>query len=123
MKPVIIKNIEIGKGLPKIAVPLVAANTQELEQALRVLKETAFDIIEFRADFFQAALDAYFIAEQLGIARQAFPDKPLLLRLEGRKRAVIRLVRMTIILNYWKKSSVPNKPILSTSSFLPGKAA
>ena len=27
MKPVIIKNIEIGKGLPKIAVPLVAANT------------------------------------------------------------------------------------------------
>ncbi|MGN6982081.1 type I 3-dehydroquinate dehydratase, partial [Neisseria sp. P0009.S007] len=78
MKPVIIKNIEIGKGLPKIAVPLVAANTQELEQALRVLKETAFDIIEFRADFFQEALDADFIAEQLGIARQAFPDKPLL---------------------------------------------
>ena len=67
MKPVIIKNIEIGKGLPKIAVPLVAANTQELKQALRVLKETAFDIIEFRADFFQAALDADFIAEQLGI--------------------------------------------------------
>ena len=60
MKPVIIKNIEIGKGLPKIAVPLVAANTQELEQALRVLKETAFDIIEFRADFFQAALNADF---------------------------------------------------------------
>ncbi len=78
MKPVIIKNIEIGKGLPKIAVPLVAANTQELEQALRVLKETAFDIIEFRADFFQEALDADFIAEQLGIVRQAFPDKPLL---------------------------------------------
>ena len=51
MKPVIIKNIEIGKGLPKIAVPLVAANTQELEQALHVLKETAVDIIEFRADF------------------------------------------------------------------------
>lgn len=78
MKSVIIKNIEIGKGLPKIAVPLVAANTQELEQALRVLKETAFDIIEFRADFFQTALDADFIAEQLGIVRQAFPDKPLL---------------------------------------------
>ena len=58
MKSVIIKNIEIGKGLPKIAVPLVAANTQELEQALRVLKDTAFDIIEFRADFFQEALDA-----------------------------------------------------------------
>ena len=78
MKPVIIKNIEIGKGLPKIAVPLVAANTQELEQALRVLKDTAFDIIEFRADFFQEALDADFIAEQLGIVRQAFHDKPLL---------------------------------------------
>ena len=78
MKPVIIKNIEIGKGLPKIAVPLVAANTQELAQALRVLKETAFDIIEFRADFFQTALNAEFIAEQLGIVRQAFPAKPLL---------------------------------------------
>ena len=78
MKSVIIKNIEIGKGLPKIAVPLVAANTQELEQALRVLKETAFDIIEFRADFFQEALDADFIAGQLGIVRRAFPDKPLL---------------------------------------------
>ena len=78
MKPVIIKNIEIGKGLPKIAVPLVAANTQELKQALHVLKETAVDIIEFRADFFQKALDADFIAEQLGIVRQAFPDKPLL---------------------------------------------
>ena len=78
MKPVIIKNIEIGKGLPKIAVPLVAANTQELAQALRVLKEIAFDIIEFRADFFQTALNADFIAEQLGIVRQAFPAKPLL---------------------------------------------
>lgn len=56
MKSVIIKNIEIGKGLPKIAVPLVAANTQELAQALHVLKETAFDIIEFRADFFKRRL-------------------------------------------------------------------
>ncbi len=78
MKPVIIKNIEIGKGLPKIAVPLVATNTQELKQALRVLKDTAFDIIEFRADFFQEALDTDFITKQLGITRQAFPDKPLL---------------------------------------------
>lgn len=56
MKSVIIKNIEIGKGLPKIAVPLVAANTQELKQALCTLRETAFDIIEFRADFFKLRL-------------------------------------------------------------------
>ena len=123
MKPVIIKNIEIGKGMPKIAVPLVAANTQELEQALRVLKETAFDIIEFRADFFQEALDADFIAEQLSIARQAFPDKPLLFTFRRAQEGGNTPCSDDYYFKLLEKSSVPNKPILSTSSFLPRKAA
>ena len=55
MKPVIIKNIEIGKRPPKIAVPLVAANTQELEQALRVLKRRLLTLLNF-VGFFQKRL-------------------------------------------------------------------
>ena len=42
MKSVIIKNIEIGKGLPKIAVPLVAANTQELEPGFARIERDGF---------------------------------------------------------------------------------
>lgn len=47
-----IKDITIGKGLPKICVPLVAKNLDTLKQEVNELKKVNFDILEWRIDFF-----------------------------------------------------------------------
>lgn len=51
MNTVQIKNVILGAGSPKIAVPLVAKNADGLQQAIAGLAGLSFDIVEFRVDF------------------------------------------------------------------------
>lgn len=78
MNTVTVKNIILGEGRPKICVPLVAEHSDGLRTALAGLENAAFDIVEFRADFFSEAGNTAFIMERLRETRQALPDTPLL---------------------------------------------
>jgi 3-dehydroquinate dehydratase-1 len=62
MKHVVIKDIVIGDGAPKICVPLVGRNEAELEEQLdKILAVRKMDkgigIVEFRGDFFEGLND------------------------------------------------------------------
>ncbi|ATD65199.1 type I 3-dehydroquinate dehydratase [Neisseria weixii] len=76
MNTVQIKNVTLGAGSPKIAVPLVAKNSEGLQQAIAGLAGLSFDIVEFRVDFLDIAADA--VLAQTEMVRQALPDTPLL---------------------------------------------
>lgn len=78
MNVVAVKNIRLGEGSPKIAVPLVAKDSDGLDDALAALQGLSADIVEFRVDFLQQAADADFVLAQTERVRKALPDMPLL---------------------------------------------
>lgn len=78
MNTVNIRNVELGVGSPKIAVPLVAKNSDGLQQALASLNGLRFDIVEFRVDFLDIAADADAVMAATERVRAALPDTPLL---------------------------------------------
>ncbi|OSI18819.1 3-dehydroquinate dehydratase [Neisseria dentiae] len=78
MNTVKIKNTVLGEGSPKIAVPLVAKDSDGLQAALQDLQGLSFDVVEFRADFLERAADAGYVMDCLRQVREALPDTPLL---------------------------------------------
>lgn len=57
MKTVTIKNITIGDDIPKICVPIVATTKLAIVEEARSLLSVKLDIVEWRADYFDAAYD------------------------------------------------------------------
>lgn len=78
MNTVIIKDVEIGQGLPKIVVPVVGQTESQLLDEIAILKNIDFDVLEWRADHFHAIDN---IDEVINIAQkmtQTFPKIPIL---------------------------------------------
>lgn len=71
---VTVKNVTFGEGHPKIAVPLTAPDLSGLNQALEALQEGPCDLIEWRADCWQAGS----LQAPLALFREAVPQLPLL---------------------------------------------
>lgn len=73
-----VRNLELGKGKPKICVPLIAKNFEELfSEAIRLSKLDC-DVIEWRADYFMYVHDARFMKKAAYFVRYAIDDKPLI---------------------------------------------
>ena len=53
MEPVKARNVIIGKGRPKICVPIVAVTAGEIFEEARLLAERSIDIAEWRADWYE----------------------------------------------------------------------
>lgn len=78
MKTVNVKHLVLGRGRPKICVPLVAKNTAELDAAVAGLNGVPCDLVEFRADFLTDAANAEAVLAHLKILRERLPDMPVL---------------------------------------------
>jgi len=73
-----VRNLELGKGKPKVCVSLVAKNFEELfSEALRLSKLDC-DVIEWRADYFMYVHDRRFMMKAAYFVRYAIEDKPLI---------------------------------------------
>lgn len=57
MNTVKVRNVELGKGIPKICVSVIEKGTKEIIKSALELKELEADIIEWRADWFQDIFD------------------------------------------------------------------
>lgn len=58
MNKVMLKNVAIGLGRPKVAIPVMKTNKDELvEQIKRIAANKKADLIEWRADFLEGLLD------------------------------------------------------------------
>lgn len=79
MKPLKLKNLMIGNGIPKICVPIVAASKEELHKELAHYTAcTDIDLIEWRGDYLPEVMNLGFMTELAKEIRHSLPDLPLL---------------------------------------------
>ncbi|RYM06484.1 type I 3-dehydroquinate dehydratase [Sporolactobacillus sp. THM7-7] len=94
MRTVKVRNIEFGRGIPKIAAPVVAKDIESLQRETAALKEKPVDLVEWRADFFEKIDDRNEIIRAAKEIRRLLVDKPLLFTFrtakEGGQREIER---------------------------------
>ena len=78
MSTVKVRNVVIGEGMPKICVPIVGKTKEDILKAAAVIKATSHDIVEWRVDWFEDALDFDKVTEVLKELRVLLEDTPLL---------------------------------------------
>ena len=84
MKDVCVKGCSIGSGIPKICVPIVAKNIDELFSQARAMNNKDFDIVEWRVDWFENMLNPDCIRRASRILRGILDDnKPILFTLRS----------------------------------------
>lgn len=92
MNPVIVRNIKIGEGIPKICVPIVGRTAEEILDEARNMKDVPKDLVEWRADFFQDVFDFEKVKDVLAGLRKMLGDTPLLFTFrtakEGGEKAI-----------------------------------
>lgn len=57
-KPVVIRDLTLGEGRPKICIPLVGEKEKDIIEQAKKLRDYPCDIVELRADWYEYALEA-----------------------------------------------------------------
>lgn len=79
MKPVIIRNLKIGQGMPKICVPITGVKKDDIIADAKALKCLPADMVEWRVDWFEHAYNINQILSVLQELRVVLEDLPLLM--------------------------------------------
>ena len=85
MNTVWLRNIEVGAGRPKVIVPIVAATKEEILAKAKSPLQLQFDVVEWRVDFFQSALETDCVLEVLADLRTVLGDIPILATFRTKK--------------------------------------
>ncbi len=78
MKTVNAGNLIIGEGMPKIAVPVVAANTEEAKAQGDIIMRSPADLVELRVDYFDDIRDADAVSGLVSAMKETVPGRPFL---------------------------------------------
>ncbi len=52
-----VRNVKLGDGMPKICIPVTDTNLNDLKKSVNLIRNTPFDLIEWRADFYDGVED------------------------------------------------------------------
>jgi len=92
MNPVIVRNIKIGEGIPKICVPIVGTTVDEIINEAHQLKDIPKDLVEWRADWFDDIFDFEKVKTVLLQLRKELDETPILFTFrtakEGGEKAI-----------------------------------
>ena len=78
MNIVKIKGIELGKGSPKICVPVTGRTKEEIRLHLEELQKAEPDLAEWRADWYEGVFDREKLEDELAFLRRELGNMPLL---------------------------------------------
>lgn len=78
MNTIKIKNITLGEGKPKICVPIVGITKEDILNQARALENIEVDVVEWRVDWFEGALQLEKIKDVLVDLRKELKELPLL---------------------------------------------
>ena len=78
MEPVIVRNLRIGEGIPKICVPLVGATKGQILKEAEAVADIPADFVEWRADWFEGGMHIGQVRDVLHMLRLCLKEKPLL---------------------------------------------
>ena len=92
MKTVMLRNVEVGKGSPKVIVPIVANTADGIIAKGRELAQIPLDVVEWRVDFYDDVFDTDKVLSTLKGLREALGDIPILFTFrtskEGGEKAI-----------------------------------
>lgn len=92
MNPVIVRNVKIGEGIPKICVPIVGRTRNEIIDEAKEILALPADLVEWRADWFEDVFDFEQVKSVLNSLREILGKKPVLFTFrtakEGGERAI-----------------------------------
>lgn len=78
MKPVEVRNIKIGEGIPKICVPIVEKTRQSIVEEAENFKMLPVDVAEWRVDWYEDVFETEKVLETAKYLRETLGDIPLL---------------------------------------------
>ena len=78
MDPVIVRNVKIGEGMPKICVPVMGKVKDEIMDAARAVCSSPADIVEWRADWFEDIFEIEKAVEVAAELRDTLGEIPIL---------------------------------------------
>lgn len=78
MKQLKVKHLVIGEGIPKICVPVMGKHQEEILSAMEMAAKSTADLVEWRADFWEACDATEELDKLLEKMQNILQDKPLL---------------------------------------------
>ncbi|MBQ8559265.1 MAG: type I 3-dehydroquinate dehydratase [Tyzzerella sp.] len=78
MNPVIVRNIKIGEGIPKICVPIVGVTVEDIINEAKSFDEIPLDLVEWRSDWYEDVFEFEKVKEVLAELRGVLGDTPIL---------------------------------------------
>ncbi len=78
MNPVVIRDVKIGEGIPKICVPIVGKTVEEILCEAEKLRNLPKDLVEWRGDFFQEIFEFGKVNTVLAGLRSILGETPIL---------------------------------------------
>lgn len=78
MNPVIVRDLNIGVGMPKICVPIVGESECEILEAAKEICSASVDLVEWRVDWFESAMETEKVKLVLEKLRTVLGNIPLL---------------------------------------------
>lgn len=78
MNPVVVRNVKIGEGIPKICVPIVGTAKKEIMEEAKSFKTIPIDLVEWRADWYEDVFEMEHVREVLSELRNVLGDTPIL---------------------------------------------
>lgn len=78
MNKVHVRNMVLGVGMPKICVPIVGRNEEEIVLQAGKIKEAGPDLAEWRADWFEGVWEKNRLRKILKLLRRELDEMPLL---------------------------------------------
>lgn len=78
IRTVTLRGVELGAGVPKIIVPIVAETAEEILEKAREIRDGIFDLVEWRVDFYEDLLDTQKLLSTLKDLRSVLGEKPIL---------------------------------------------
>lgn len=78
MNPVIVRNVSIGEGMPKICVPIVGKTRDEILGTANEILNSQADLVEWRVDWFESVFDIEEVKDVLADLRAILGELPML---------------------------------------------
>ncbi len=78
MNPVVVRNIKIGEGIPKICVPIVGITKEDIISEAKSFESIPVDVAEWRVDWFEHVFDTEKVLDVLKDLHDALKETPIL---------------------------------------------
>ena len=92
MNPVVVRNVAIGEGIPKICVPIVGKTREEILDAAKKILPIGADVVEWRVDRYEENFDIEKVDETAKQLREVLGEMPILFTFrtskEGGEKAI-----------------------------------